>query len=141
VDSVANQKSRFEKEKTMTIIKSSDAQTFEVQGNHMTKLIAPSTGATEVMAWRAKLSPGAASPPHRHDVEEVVVVLSGSCIAKLDGAEHTLSAGDACVIPPNTLHQVINTSDEPWECITAMKVEARFIRPDGSETPSPPWTK
>jgi len=113
----------------MSIIKSSEAQTFEVQGNSMTKLIAPSTGATEVMAWRAKLGAGAAS------------VLSGSCTAKIDGVEHTLSAGDACLIPPNTLHQVINSGEAPWECVTAMKVGARFIRPDGNETPTPPWTK
>jgi quercetin dioxygenase-like cupin family protein len=125
----------------MSIIKSTNTETFEVQGNRMTKLIAPSTGATEVMAWRAQLSAGATSPPHRHDVEEVIVVLAGSCTAKIDGVEHTLSAGDACVIPPNTLHQVINTTDAPWECITAMKVGARFIRPDGNETPTPPWTK
>jgi quercetin dioxygenase-like cupin family protein len=125
----------------MSIIKSSETQTFEVQGNSMTKLIAPSTGATEVMAWRAKLGVGAASPPHRHDVEEVIVVLSGSCTARIGEETHTLSAGDACLIPAGTLHQVINSGEEAWECVTAMKVGAHFIRPDGNETPTPPWTK
>jgi quercetin dioxygenase-like cupin family protein len=80
-------------------------------------------------------------PPHRHDVEEVIVVLSGSCTARIGEETHTLSAGDACLIPAGTLHQVINSGEEAWECLTAMKVGARFIRPDGNETPTPPWTK
>ena len=125
----------------MTVVHASEAQTFEMQGNLMTKLIAPSMGATEVMAWRGKMQSGASSPPHIHDHEESVIILAGTVRVRIGEQEHTLSAGDAFVVPPNILHQVINTGAEMWDSVIAMPVGTRFIRPDGQEQPAPPWTK
>jgi quercetin dioxygenase-like cupin family protein len=122
------------------ITRAAEADTFTVQGNHMTRLVAPSTGASEVMAWRAAMDAGVASPPHRHDHEEIVVLLSGTLLAKVGETEAVLTSGDACLIPAHTLHQVINTGAEPCTLLIAMRVGTRFLRPDGSETPAPPWT-
>ena len=123
------------------VIRGSQAETFSVQGNHMTRLIAPSIGASEVMAWRATMDAGAASPPHRHDHEEIVVMLSGTLLAKIGEQEAVLTPGDACLIPASTLHQVINTGTDPCSMLITMQVGTRFLRPDGSETPAPPWTR
>ncbi len=125
----------------MTAVYARQAQTFTVQGNLMTKLIAPSVGASEVMAWRAKMEPGAASPPHIHNHEEVVVILASSVKVLIGEEEHLLSAGDAFVVPPHTVHQVINAGQELWDSVIAMPVGTRFLRPDGQEQPTTPWTQ
>jgi hypothetical protein len=42
-------------EEQMAIVHGENAETFEVQGNMVTKLIEPSTGGKEIMAWRGSL--------------------------------------------------------------------------------------
>ncbi len=59
-------------------------------------------------------------PGHRHvlelhihpDAEELVVVMNGAGTAVLDGASTEISAGDVVYIPPDTEHEIRNTSDE-----------------------------
>ena len=59
-------------------------------------------------------------PGHRHvqelhihpDAEELVVVMSGSGTAFLDGESSPVTAGDVIHIPPDTEHEIRNTSDE-----------------------------
>jgi quercetin dioxygenase-like cupin family protein len=125
----------------MTVIRVSDAPEFETQGNHMTGLASPSRGAKELLVFRGRLDPGAASPPHTHDHEEVFVVTEGKVHARIGDEEHELSAGDAAVIPPNTVHQVVNKSDGAFDLVISMLAGTRFFRPDGEEVPAPPWTK
>ncbi len=124
----------------MSYISAAGAPTFHCQGNTLTKLIAPSTGAQEVMAWRDRLEPGAGSAPHLHDHEELIVVITGECVARIGRMEMILTVGDACLIPAGATHQITNRGIEPWECITVMPVGTQFLLPDGSETPPPPWT-
>lgn len=107
----------------------------------MTKLIAPSAGAKETMAWRGKLEADASSPPHIHDHEEVVVILAGTVKVKIGEEEHTLQAWDAFEMPPQTLHQVINGGEEMFDSVIAMHVGTTFMRSDGQENTPPPWTK
>ena len=60
------------------------------------------------------------APGHRHvqelhihpDAEELVVVMSGSGTAILDGESSPVTAGDVIYIPPDTEHEIHNTSDE-----------------------------
>ena len=59
-------------------------------------------------------------PGHRHvqelhihpDAEELVVVMSGSGTAFLDGESSPVTAGDVIHIPPDPEHEIRNTSDE-----------------------------
>lgn len=125
----------------MPVIRAGEVPTWEVQGNRMTGMAAPSRGASEVMAWKAELDAGVSSPPHTHDHEEVVVLVSGAMKVRIGEEEYELSEGDAFIVPPGTLHQVRNEADTAAACITAMPVGTRFVRPDGQETPPPPWTR
>jgi quercetin dioxygenase-like cupin family protein len=87
----------------MTSVHAENAETFEMQKNLMTKLVAPSTGAKEIMAWRGKMQAGAARPPHIHEHEEVLVILAGTVKVKIGDEEHILRAGDAFEVPPHTI--------------------------------------
>jgi quercetin dioxygenase-like cupin family protein len=124
----------------MHVIYADQTQTFDVRGAHMTRLIAPSTGASEIILFHGRLDVGAEAPAHRHNHEELILVLGGKLRLNVDGEMATLAEGDSCVIPPEALHQIVNLSADPCEWIGAMPVSTRFVRPDGSEVIAPPWT-
>lgn len=86
--------------------------------SHTTLWGANRDGASEVEVWRQAFAPGVATPVHRHDCEEVFVVLSGAgelrsrddatgeVVSRPFGANATLS------VPPDVVHQVRNDNDE-----------------------------
>lgn len=44
-------------------------------------------------------------PPHVHDdAEQSIMMLSGRIAFTIDGAEHTLSAGDVAIVPRGAVH-------------------------------------
>lgn len=62
------------------------------------------------MVQRVTLHPGFAMPEHAHEMEQLVVVLSGRCIFGVNGKgsdayeEITVAAGQVLVLPPNCPH-------------------------------------
>lgn len=122
----------------MWVVYADQTETYDIRGVHITKMVAPSTGASEVMACYVSIEPGAVSPPHHHDHEEVLIVLSGQLRATMGSEVATLQAGDSCIIPAFTLHHVANQGKEPCELISTMLIHTRFIREDGREV-QPPW--
>ena len=51
-------------------------------------------------------------PLHRHDVDEVVVVVAGTATYSLDGDEQHVSRGDVIFIPAGAEHGTANVGDE-----------------------------
>ncbi len=96
-------------------------------------------GLSHLSLWKQVIDPGCATPPHRHDCEEVVLCESGRG-ALLYGAQRLAFGPDTTVcIPRNELHQLVNDDDQPLH-ITAVfsrsPVEAYF--PDGQPI-ALPW--
>lgn len=56
---------------------------------------------------------GARIPLHRHDVDEVVVIVDGSGTYRLDGEEVTVGPGDVVFIPAGSAHGTVNTGPKP----------------------------
>ena len=95
-------------------------------------------GLTQLSLWQQVLQPGSATPPHRHDCEEVVMctAVTGSL---LYGARRlSFGPNNTVCIPRNALHQIVNDGGEPLH-ITAVfarsPVEAYF--PDGQRIDLP----
>ena len=109
-------------------------------GNHMSGLATASRGATEVAVWRGVTDPGAGTPPHRHDREEVIVVLAGSAKLTIEGEAFSLGPGDVAIAPPDVLHQLINDGSEPLDALAAMPLGTRTFLPDGEELQAP-WSE
>jgi quercetin dioxygenase-like cupin family protein len=66
----------------------------------------------EVIQNRVELAPEAPAVRHKHPGEEIIYVLEGSLEYAIDGrAPATYSAGDALVVPPETVHAVRNVGD------------------------------
>jgi quercetin dioxygenase-like cupin family protein len=66
----------------------------------------------EVIQNRVELSPEAPSVRHKHPGEEIIYVLEGSLEYQIDGQPaKTYNAGEALMVPPETVHSVRNVGD------------------------------
>jgi quercetin dioxygenase-like cupin family protein len=93
-------------------------------------------GLSQLSVWRQTLSPGAATPPHAHDCDEVVLCNAGGGELHVDGGVHAFGAGHTLVIPKDTPHQIVNTGAEPLECIGLFGASPVNV-PDGSKLELP----
>lgn len=79
---------------------------------------AESDGLTQLSVWRQTLAPGAATPPHRHRCDEVVLCLAGQGeVHDGDGAVQRFGADCSIALPAGRLHQIFNTGAQPLEII------------------------
>jgi quercetin dioxygenase-like cupin family protein len=120
----------------MAIFRFAEEARFSLQGNHVAGLATRTRRAEEVEVWRARMDAGAATPPHRHDAEEVVVLLSGRGRARVEDDEVTFEAGDTLILPAGKVHQIF--SDTESEMIAVMPLRTTIRSPDG-EIMSLPW--
>ena len=69
-----------------------------------------STAGREVVQAIAEIQPGAESGRHTHPGEEVAYVLEGTVMLEVQGKPAVAKkAGEAFIIPPNTVHNAKNT--------------------------------
>ncbi len=62
----------------MPVITAHDAPMFDPPGATITGLASPSRGSSDAAAWRVRLQPDCASPPHSLTREEIFIVLDGA---------------------------------------------------------------
>lgn len=74
-------------------------------------------GLTQLSVWRQTLAPGAATPPHRHDCDEVVLCQAGWGELHIDGQAQRFGAQTTLVLPRGSLHQIFNVGPQPMEII------------------------
>lgn len=72
-------------------------------------LAGPEHGLKGLEIWSQSIDAQGATPPHRHDCEEVVIVLEGEGTLAMSGQEMHFAAGDTVIIPRNEVHQIFNT--------------------------------
>ncbi len=122
----------------MTIVRQAQNRSFELKGNHMVGLSTPRHSAREVEVWRGKMDAGAATPPHQHDHEEVVVILSGRGRARIENDELEFQPGDTLLLPAGKVHQLFAETEA--ELIAAMPIGS-VIRTAEGELMELPWRK
>lgn len=59
------------------------------------------------------VEPGGGIPAHEHPQEEVYYILSGCATLTVDGETRQLAAGTAAHLPPGSLHELRNQTQEP----------------------------
>ena len=72
-------------------------------------------GLPQLWIRRQTLAPRAATPPHSHDTEEVVLCHAGRGEVHLDGQVHRFDAASSVLLPRDVPHQIFNVGDEPME--------------------------
>lgn len=102
----------------------------ELPGITHTTLAGHELGARRLSVWRQSVAPGAATPPHRHDCEEVVLVEAGRGRLLVDGRAVEFGPDSTLVLPAGCDHQIINDGDEPLQLVAAFSAT-----PVGTFTP------
>ena len=74
-------------------------------------------GLEQLSVWRQTLAPGAATPPHHHDCDEVVLCESGSGEVHVDGQVLAFGGRHTVVLPRGRAHQIFNTGTTPMEIV------------------------
>jgi len=121
----------------MNIIHSTEIPVHELPGNRLCGLATRSLGSSEVALWSHALEPGAESPPHWHDRDQLIYVVAGAGRIIVGDEEVEISAGDVVVAPARIPHQVRAASDEGLDTLVAMPATLRTFRPDGTEIEQP----
>jgi len=77
-------------------------------------------GLSQLSVWRQTLAPGAASPPHRHDCDEVVLCLAGQGEVHTEGSVFRFDADTTLALPKDQVRQLINTGAEPLQLLAVL---------------------
>jgi len=89
-------------------------------------------GLSQLSVWRQTLAPGAASPPHRHDCDEVVMCLSGVGEVHTEGQVRRFGADTTVALPRDIVHQLFNVGAEPLHLLAVLAATpVRTELPDG----------
>lgn len=95
-------------------------------------------GLSQLSLWRQSLAAGAATPPHGHDCDEVVLCLSGEGELHLDGAVARFGPGSTLLLPRGGTHQIFNAGSAPLEILGVFGgTPVGTWLPDGSALPLP----
>lgn len=96
-------------------------------------------GLTQLSVWRQTLAPSAATPPHRHDCDEVVLCQSGWGELHVEGQVHHFGPTSTLVLPRGRAHQIFNTGSTPMEIVGLFgATPVGTFLPDG-EALALPW--
>lgn len=74
-------------------------------------------GLSQISIWRQTLAAGAATPPHSHDCDEVVLCLGGWGEIHSDGQVSRFGADTTIILPRNRVHQLFNVGPMALEII------------------------
>jgi len=89
-------------------------------------------GLDQPSVWRQTLAPGAATPPHRHDCDEVVLCLGGCGEVHSEGRAERFGVDCTVVLPANRDHQIFNVGAGPLEIVGVFAATPVVTRqPDG----------
>jgi mannose-6-phosphate isomerase-like protein (cupin superfamily) len=79
-------------------------------------LFGPGRDCATATQFVGEIPPGR-SPEHSHPYDEVVLVLQGTGVAHVGGADRELSAGTCLHLPPGLLHCLENTASQPMRVL------------------------
>ena len=96
-------------------------------------------GLSQLSLWRQTMAPGAATPPHSHDCDEVVLCLAGSGEVHVDGEVHRFGPDTTLVLPRGRPHQIFNTGQVPMETIGVFGASPVGTFLPGGEAIELPW--
>lgn len=117
----------------MHIIENDRLDACGIPGIEHRTLAGAAQGLKGLSIWRQSVAAGGATPPHRHECEEVVVVLAGRGRLAIDGASHQFGPETTLVIPPHVDHQIFSDGPEPLEMVAAFSATpVGVVLPDGT---------
>ena len=96
-------------------------------------------GLHDISIWQQSVAPGAATPPHRHDCEEVVMCRAGEGELHIAGKVERFGANMTVLIPAHVDHQIFSVGEEPLQVVAVFgATPVSTCLPDGV-TIDLPW--
>jgi len=113
---------------------------YENRGNQLVGIATRHMGAQRFEVWRTSVAPGSATPPHRHETEEIFVFLAGTGRAQIGEQTLNFSAPATVIAPAGVTHQFFNTGDTPTDAIVIIGLGSTIYDKEGHEMDLP-WRK
>jgi uncharacterized cupin superfamily protein len=111
---------------------------FHLPGIEHRTLAGAAQGLATLEVWHQSLDPGAATPPHSHDFDEVVVLLEGEAEVDEAGDLRRIAAPATVVLRAGRAHRIANVGTVAVRLVAAFAASpARARGPDGSLIPLP----
>jgi quercetin dioxygenase-like cupin family protein len=121
-DSILNIFKIFSGRITMPVIKNKEIKLEEVNMEGVSdtvkaNVVGPAQGWKDHTLRVFLIKPGGYTPHHKHDWEHVNYVIKGKGTLTIGDDKREVSEGDFAFVPPNTMHQFRNESDDDFEFI------------------------
>jgi quercetin dioxygenase-like cupin family protein len=125
----------------MHVTKNQQPAVSAIPGIRHATLAGSAQGLKALSVWDQVIAPGAATPPHRHDCEEVVLCSAGVGRLVIDGQpDEWFGAGTTVCIPRNAVHQILNHGEGPLRLVALFSTTPVVpILPDGTAIDLP-WS-
>ena len=104
------------------------------EGVQVQVLATPKLGAKFVQHEILVEANGKTAKPHEEDLEQFLYVLEGELDFELDGKKHKLNEGGFCWLPPHSVYQFKNRSENVSRVAW---IRRRYEKVDGIEIPAP----
>jgi len=122
----------------MPIVENTSREKFHLPGLVHQTLAGPEHGMKTMEMWMQTITPGGATPFHRHTCEEVIVILRGSGRVTIEGQDTDFGPDTTLIIPSDVVHQLANTGNEDLFLIAALgKAPVEVCTADGQHMPLP----
>lgn len=96
-------------------------------------------GLRGLEVWRQKIDAGAATPVHRHDCEEVIVIFQGEGTCTIEGEDHGFKADETLIIPPGVVHQIRNTGSDDLHILATLTMAPVAVETADGQAMPLPW--
>ncbi|MDH4111681.1 MAG: cupin domain-containing protein [Actinomycetota bacterium] len=122
----------------MPVERADEHPTFELSGNTITSLAAPSRGADEAALFRIEVPARGGLPAHHHDHLDVFTVESGGGTFHIDDESIEIETGDSVVVPVGAVH-FLEAGDDGTSIVVTMLAGTKLVRADDGSELVPPW--
>jgi len=100
------------------------------------RIVTQAEGALTCTVWDQTLPPSGFIPPHAHQTEETLTILTGQLIVTIAEQTTIVEPNTTILIPPGVLHSLRNDTATPARMLVFLPTAAPvIISPDGSVRP------
>ena len=121
------------------IVKNEQIEEHKLPGLSHRTVAGPLQGFHTLEVWVQTVDPGAATPVHRHDCEEAIVILEGHGVMEIDGLKQEFEPGNTLVVPCNAVHQLTCSGPEPLRLVAALGAAPVLVHTADNERINLPW--